>query len=154
MKKFRFSLQAVYQFQKTLEKQKKIELSEIQAELNRIFIEKADCEQRQDDSSRQYRKSVGTGMPASQMAWYGNFAEYLQDRIRQLNGIIEELEKKKQLLQSELIAVMKEIETLDKLREEQYRIYLDETAKEEEKELGDLMSYRKTAETAAASRQD
>ena len=44
--------------------------------------------------------------------------------------------------------MVKEIKTIEKLREEQYKAYLEEVSKEEEKVLGDLISFNKTMETA------
>ncbi|SMC35653.1 flagellar export protein FliJ [Papillibacter cinnamivorans] len=154
MKKFRFTLQAVYQFKKTQEKQKKAELSGLSAEISRLTKEKTGFERKLEEDSEEYRRTVSAGMPASQMAWYGNFAQYIQDMLRKVNAVLAEAQRKRELLQSELVAVLKEMETLEKLREEQYRAFLEEAAKEEEKELGDLMSYRKTAEAANASGQD
>lgn len=48
--------------------------------------------------------------------------------------------KQKDALREQLITMTREVDALERLKE-QYRRYLCEAAKEEEKMLGDLMSY-------------
>ncbi len=42
----------------------------------------------------------------------------------------------------------REIRAIEELREEQYRAYLEEASKEEERILSDLISFNKATETA------
>ena len=148
MKKFKFSLQSVLRVKTIHEKQKKAELAEIQSVLNKLLTHRADLVKKLENSSSQYGAEMRAGMTVPRMAWYLNFADYIQSQIKALDVSIREAEQKKQDKRTELIAVVKEIKTIEKLREEQYKAYLEEVSKEEEKVLGDLISFNKTMETA------
>ncbi len=147
MKKFTFSLQSVLHVKNIQEKQIKAELAEIQNQLNKLFEKQTELKQQLDDSSGQYGDEMLKGMSVPRMAWYINFADYIQAQLKKLDSSIREVEQKLQNKKTELIAIVKEIKTIEKLREEQYRAYLEEVSKEEEKVLGDLISYNKTTET-------
>ena len=147
MKKFAFSLQSVLHVKNIQEKQIKAELAEIQNQLNKLFEKQTELKQQLDDSSGQYGDEMLKGMSVPRMAWYINFADYIQAQLKKLDSSIREVEQKLQNKKTELIAIVKEIKTIEKLREEQYRAYLEEVSKEEEKVLGDLISYNKTTET-------
>ncbi|MGI5970196.1 MAG: flagellar export protein FliJ [Oscillospiraceae bacterium] len=146
MKRFVFSLQPLLKLKRINEKQKKTELAEIQNRLNELYAEKEELERRLEESSIGYKKEMRKGMPPPRMAWYANFADYLQAHLKALNASICEAERIKEAKQSELVTLMKEIKTIEKLREEQYRAYLEEAAKDEERVLGDLISYNKSVE--------
>ncbi len=148
MKKFTFSLQSVLRVKNIYEKQKKAELAEIQSFLNKLLAQKTGLERKLENSSLQYGAEMRQGMPVPRMAWYANFADFIQAQIKALELSIQEAEERKEAKKAELVAVVKEIRTIEKLREEQYRAYLEEVSKEEEKVLGDLISYNKTMEAA------
>lgn len=147
MKKFVFSLQSVLKVKKVQQEQKKGELAKIISELNMLYAEEETLNLQLENSSRQYVDDMLNGMQSSRMLWYCNYAEYIKDQLKRLGGQIEETEQKKEEKQTELVAFTKEIKTLEKLRQEQLIEYMDQTAKEEEKEIGDLISYNKTVET-------
>ena len=148
MKKFSFSLQSVLNVKTIQEKQKKAELAEIQNQLNELLAKQADLNKELEDSSIRYSREMQNGMSAPQMAWYVNFADYIKTQLKQLAVRIEETQRNVQIKRAELTALVKEKKTIEKLREEQYRAYLEEVSKEEEKVLGDLISYNMTTETA------
>ncbi len=148
MKKFAFSLQSVLKVKTIQEKQKKQELAEIRNRLNELYAKQAELNKELDDSSLRYGDEMRKGMSVPRMAWHTNFADYIKTQLQQLDVIIRQTLEKKQAKQLELFALVKEKKTIEKLREEQYRAYLEEAAKEEEKILGDLISYNKSMETA------
>ena len=148
MKKFTFSLQSVLRVKNIQGKQREAELAEIQNQLNELFAQQENLEKQLENSSIQYGDDMLNGMQVPQMAWYANFADYIQTQLKKLGVRIGEAEQKKQIKKAELISVVKEIKTIEKLREEQYRAYLEEVSQEEEKVLGDLISYNQTMETA------
>jgi flagellar export protein FliJ len=89
-----------------------------------------------------------SGMPLLFMAWYSNFADYIGEQLKTLQAAINEAQQKKEAKQAELVPLGKEIRTIEDLREEQYHAYLEEVSKEEERILGDLISYNMSTETA------
>ena len=66
----------------------------------------------------------------------------VRERIKKAEKIVSEC-------QSRLIVTMKEIKTYDKLRAEQYQEYLKEVQSEEEKVIGDLVSFTTISEEGA-----
>ena len=108
---------------------------------------KTDLNHRLDDNSIRYGSEMRSGMPLPRMAWHANYADYLQTQIKALLIRIGEAEQQKEIRQTELVSLMKEMSTIERLREEQYRAYLHELANEEEKVLGDLISYDMSIET-------
>ena len=148
MKKFSFTLQSVLNVKTIQEKQMKAEIARIQNKLNELFSKQAQLNEELEDSSLRYSREMQNGITVPQMMWYANFADYIQTQLKQLAVSIEETLRNKQTKQAELTALVKEKKTIEKLREEQYRVYLEEVAKEEEKILGDLISYNMTMETA------
>jgi flagellar biosynthesis chaperone FliJ len=85
-------------------------------------------------------------MSPVQIAWYDNYTVFLNHRLAKLAVLIRDAERIAELKKSELVAIMREIKTLERLKEEQYLTYLEDSAKEQEKELGDLMSFQSTGE--------
>ena len=148
MKKFTFTLQSVLRVKTIQEKQIKAELAEIQGQLNDLFAQRTDFHRQLEISSAEYGDEMKKGLSAPRMAWYSNFADYINDQLKQLEARIREAEQKLEEKKAERIAAVKEIKTIEKLREEQYRAYLEEVSKEEEKVLGDLISYNNTVEAA------
>ena len=129
------------------EKQKKAELAEILNQLKKLQEEAESLRRQLEENNSRYCDGLSSGMPASQMAWYDNFTCYTNELIEKICVRIKEVEQKKEVKQSELVFLVNEIKTLEKMQEEQYREYLRQVAKEEENVLGDLMSYASAAET-------
>jgi flagellar FliJ protein len=144
MKKFTFSLQPVLKVKKIQQEQKKGELAKIQNELDELYSEEGSLKQQMELGNSRYGDDLQGGMPASQVLWHCNYAGYIKDELKRVGMQIEEAEARKEAKQAELISVMKEVKTLEKLRQEQLKEYLEQAAKDEEKEIGDLISYNKT----------
>ena len=144
MKKFSFSLQPLLKVKRIQEKQKKAELAEILNRLDELHARERDHVKQLEDSNVRYEKEMRRGMPLPRMAWYTNYADYLGTQLKTLRISIDEAQQKKEAKQAKLVSLMKEIKTIENLREEQYRAHLNEIAKEDEKVLGDLISYNKS----------
>ncbi len=148
MKKFSFSLQPILKVKRIHEKQKKAELAGINEHLRSLYDKKAELERQFEDLTGRFLNEMDKGIPVSQMDWHSNFAEFLRTQQKNLDVSISQAEHRKSLKQSEMVALLKEIKTIEKLRETQYKEYLEQIAKEEEKELGDLISYKKSVEVS------
>ncbi len=144
MKKFSFTLQSVLKTKKVFEKQKKSEFSEVCAELDALLSQRFLLEGELEESIAAYGKTMRAGITAAQMAWYDQYVDYLNKRIRQLEPVIRTAEGKKEAVREQLVSLVRETDTLEKIEKEQYRVYLGELAKDEEKVLGDIMSYQST----------
>lgn len=142
MKKFSFSLQPVLKIKTLLKKQKKAELSEAASALRGLIAQKSAVEESREKNGREFETSLLGGTNALRMAWFHDYSEYLKDSIAQMDALISAAQSRMDRVQTELTAVSRETDTLERLEQEQYRAYLAEAAKEEEKTLDEIMSYK------------
>jgi flagellar export protein FliJ len=139
MKKFTFSLQSVLRVKNIYEKRKKAELAEIQSFLNKLLAQKAGLERKLENSSLQYGAEMLQGMPVPRMAWYINFADFIQAQIKALELSIQEAEERKEAKKAELVAVVKRSDER-KAREGAIQGLSGRGFERREKVLGDLIS--------------
>ena len=69
------------------------------------------------------------------------YFRYLRDAREVLAAKIVKAEEHKEKCQALLITTMRELKTYENLRAEQYAAYLKEVQAEEEKNMGDLVSF-------------
>lgn len=141
MKKFKFSLLPLLKTRRVFKKQKEAEFALSCAELERLLSEKKRLEDELEARGAEYALAVARTMTARRLLWYSNYFEYMRQEIAGMAPTVKAAEEKKEALRNELVALVREVETLEKLEREQYRDYLREAAKDEEKVLGDLMNY-------------
>lgn len=142
MKKFVFSLQALYEYKQTVEKLQKGELSRAQAVLRELYAK----DQELDDAFMRTRESLEEAL---QLRWgvgealseHDRFFMRLREEKEVLREKIKRAEDVRDKCQQRLITTMKELKAYAKLREEQYGEYLKEVQIEEEKNMGDLVSF-------------
>lgn len=145
MKKFKFTLEPVLKYKKTVEKQQKAELSRIMGVLHALQDEQNSltgsiqaCEASLAKALRKSRNLL------QEMEQHHLYLRYLHEQLAIVEEKIAQAEEEKQAIQAKLIVTMKELKTLERLRTEQFAHYLEEVRKDEEKVLGDLMSYKST----------
>ena len=147
MKKFVFSLQPLFNYKQTVEKQQKAELSDAQQKLRDLLDE----ERRLMDAYAENERSLVEALRdnnniSSALREHDAFFRYLRDALQELRERIAVAERVVRECQTRLIATMREIKTYNKLRAEQYQEYLKEVQSEEEKEIGDLVSFNTISE--------
>ena len=142
MKKFAFSLQAVYKYKLTVEKMQKADLSRAE----NVLRELRERERRLNEdfaaaaAGRDAALSEHTDVIA-RLEEYDRYFRYIREAKEQLALEIEKAERVRDMCRIKLLATMKELKTYKKLKEEQYRQFLKELASEEEKNIGDLVSF-------------
>lgn len=141
MKKFTFSLQTVLRIREIFKKQKQTEYSQTCAELEKLFSIKESLEAELEKCTHEYGTAMQSAMTGLRIAWYYDYTGFLKENILSLEAPIRDVQTKKDALREQLITMTREVDALERLKKEQYRRYLCEAAKEEEKMLGDLMSY-------------
>ncbi len=142
MKQFTFTLQPLYDMQENIEKQYKMQISEIEAELSRRL---SDLEVLNGNFSRmrnEYCSAVESGMQAVRVKEYGHFFDRLKAVIVLVQEKIVHLEKEKEQCLAKLIQARREKKLLDRVRESQYKQYMDDYKKDQDKKVDDLVSYR------------
>jgi len=142
MKQFVFALQPLYDMQESNEKKMKLQMAGIEEEL---LKRKKDLELLNKNFikvSEDYRNSVSRGMQASKIKEYGEFFERLKAVIALVQEKIDYLENEKEKCLQKLVQIRKEKKLLDKLRESKYEEYMEESKKQQDKRVDDLISYK------------
>ena len=147
MKKFKFTLQPVFNYKLTIEKLQKAELKKAQQALQELLSE----EQRLLRAYAANEKSLERALRrnenlAAELPEHDAYFRFLRDALKEVRERIVEAEEVVAKCQERLIKTMKEIKTYKKLRDEQYQDYLKEVQAEEDKEMGDLVSFNTISE--------
>jgi len=147
MKKFIFTLQALFNYKQTVEKMQKAELKRAQEALRELLREEQRLLRAYDDNERSLERAlrnnddVGTALSE-----HDAYFRFLRDAIKEIRERIAKAEEEVLKCQERLIITMKEIKTYNKLRDEQYQRYRKEIQSEEDKEMGDLVSFNVISE--------
>lgn len=148
MKQFVFTLQALYDMQEGIEKQIKLQLSAIEAELAVHRKELEALNLSFETTKGEYAAAVSRGVQAVKIKNYGIFFEKLRAVILIQQTKITQLENEKAKCLQQLISVRKEKMLLDKLREEQYEQYMEGVKKHQAKLMDDFVSYKAKGNSA------
>ena len=146
MKKFSFTLQPLVKYKETIERMQKEELRraqqilrDLQTEENRLLLAYSANEHSLEEA---LRKNENVGQALSE---HDAYFRYLREAIKVIRDKISKAELVVQSCQDRLIATMKELKTYDKLKQEQFAEYLKEVQMEEDKDMGDLISFKTIA---------
>lgn len=142
MKQFEFTLQPLYDMQENMEKQYKMQMSNIETEMGKRMGDLEILNANFDKMKNEYCTMVSQGVQASRISEYGRFF----DRLKAVMGLVQDkiacLEKEKERCFQNLVQTRREKKLLDKLRENQYVEYLEACKKDQYKRVDDLISYR------------
>jgi len=142
MRKFKFTLQALFNYKLTVEKMQKADLRKAQQALRELVEE----EQRLLLAYAENERSLEAALQRNEdvvaaLAEHDAYFRFLRDALKEIRGRIEAAEEVVARCQERLIITMKELKTYAKLRSEQFRQYLKDAQAEEDKEIGDLVSF-------------
>ena len=150
MKKFKFTLQALYNYKLTVEKLQKAELKRAQQALQELLDEEQRLIQAWVDNERSLEEALrkGENVGAALME-HDAYFRYLRDALIEVRKKIVRAEQVVRECQDRLILTMKEIKTYLKLRDEQYQAWLKEVQADEAKTMDDLVSFNVIKEDTA-----
>jgi len=142
MKKFKFTLQALFNYKLTVEKMQKADLRKAQQALRELIEE----EQRLLLAYAENERSLEAALQSnddvvSALAEHDAYFRFLRDALKEIRERIVIAEDVVAKCQERLIITMKELKTYAKLRSEQFQQYLADVRAEEDKEIGDLVSF-------------
>ncbi|HHU22270.1 MAG TPA: flagellar export protein FliJ [Clostridiales bacterium] len=141
MRKFVFSLYPLYQLKKTMKDKLQAEYSAAEAALAEKTRIRDSLKKKLQEERRAFEAKIKQGMTISKIKLYLLHFEEMQERIKlaqkEVNLAQMEVNRKK----AELIAVHKEIKTLEKLYQKQYAEHVKEEEKREYKILEDVVSF-------------
>ena len=149
MKKFVFTLQPLFNYKQTVEKLQKAELRRAQQALRELLAEEERLLRAYSDNERSLEKALRENINvAAELIEHDAYFRFLRDALSELRERIVKAEEVVAMCQERLIVTMKEIKTYNKLRAEQYQEYLKEVQTEEDKNMGDLVSFNTISELA------
>ena len=144
MKKFVFSLNALYEVKKTQKDRLQAEFAAAEAAHRVAAQKKADLEKTLDDKKEEFEKKASNGITVSELNGYDAYFEEMQERIKAAGKEVDRTLREVNQRRNELVAVFKEIKVLEKLYEKQYSEYLKEFEKSETKAVEDIVSFKVT----------
>lgn len=142
MKKFVFSLQAVYDINISAEKQQRMLLEQINAKLNELENEQNRQQQVFGDCKAKEQSEIKRGISSNKLAQYTKYLETLRANINEIKKLIVIAKREKQKCLNELVQIKRKVKTLEKLREKQYQEYLAEMRKQEQMQTEDFVSFQ------------
>jgi len=143
MKKFKFTLQALYNYKLTVEKLQKAELKRAQQALQLLLDEEQRLIRAWADNERSLEEALQKGENVgAALTEHDAYFRYLRDALIEVRKKIVTAERIVRECQDRLILTMKEIKTYLKLRDEQYEAWTKEVQMEEAKEIDDLVSFK------------
>lgn len=147
MKKFEFSLQPLFDYKVTIEKQQKAELQKARQSLRELLDEEQRLVKAYAENERSLARALLENVDVtSALIEHDAYFRFLRDALKELRLRIVEAERYVSECQSRLMTTMKEIKTYTKLRAEQYQVYRKEVQTEEDKEMGDIVSFKAVSE--------
>lgn len=144
MKKFVFSLGALYEVKKTLKDKIQAEYAAAEAIYKAAAERKLNLEWTLDKKREEYEYKARSGMTVGDMQGYIVYFVEMQEQIKAAEYEAERALKEANHKRNELISVFKEIKVLEKLYEKQYVEYLKDLRKSETKTVEDIMSFKIT----------
>jgi len=151
MKKFKFTLQSLYNYKITVEKLQKAELRRAQQALQELLDEEQRLIQAWADNEKSLEEALQKGENVgAALSEHDAFFRYLRDALIEVRKKIVKAEEIVRECQDRLILTMKELKTYLKLREEQYQAWMKEVQAEEAKNIDDLVSFKVISEEVNA----
>ena len=142
MKKFKFTLQAVYNYKLTVERLQKAELRRAQQALDELLSEEKRLLKAYADNEHSLEEALKKGENiVAALSEHDAYFRFLRDALIEIRKLIVKAEEVVRRCQERLILTMRELKTYLKLRDEQYQLYMKEVAAEEAKEMDDLVSF-------------
>ena len=142
MKRFKFTLQALYNYKLTVEKLQKADLQKAQQVLRDLLDEEQRLLGAWADNERSLDEALEKGENvAVALSEHDAFFRYLRDALIEVRKRIVRAEEIVRQCQERLILTMKEIKTYLKLRDEQYQAWMKEVQADEAKTMDDLVSF-------------
>ena len=141
MKRFHFSLQALYQVKMTKKDKAQADYAAARAAMDQAIVKKAQILDQLDQGGRNHRKKMMSGITLPELQAYANYFDDLRKSAEEAEGDIVKRRKIADRRQAELVEFYRELKLLEGLREKQYQAYLKEENAKEAKELENLLAF-------------
>ncbi len=141
MRRFKFTLATLLKIKEALEKQRKQEFAEAERLLRIAQDELAALYAEFESKRAEYNEKLQSGMDVNGLVGFSQYFTYLRERTDLQKIKVRQAEAERLKRQEALIEAMTEVKALNKLKESQYEAYLQELKAEQEKEIGDFVSF-------------
>jgi flagellar export protein FliJ len=148
MKKFAFSLQVLLHLKESLEKQERNNLGLITRRLNELLSGREEMVRRRETANQTWSEKLSEGMEASETQQFTLFFRMIKELVEEQDKKIKKTQDELETCRLKLVEVMREIHMLENLKQKQYTQYLQEVQIEEEKTIGDFVSYQSAKKPA------
>ena len=140
MKKFRFTLQTLYDIKSTEETDARNRLAALLKERDAVEGQINENDRVYASHNEAYRRDCKNGISGRRLREYGGYFEYLAAARKRLCALLKLCESQVHQCQQELLKLINEKKVLDRMREEQLAEYYKDVQKDEEKLIEDFMS--------------
>ncbi|MDR3278380.1 MAG: flagellar FliJ family protein [Oscillospiraceae bacterium] len=149
MRKFVFSLEPVNRYKLTVEKLQRAELKTAQEALKLLLLEDEALVNAFERARDELLGILADGAPdVNEFLAYDRFFAGVRDARERLEPRIRRAEDEVTACMTRLITTMKELKVYKKLRDAQYQTYRKEAEAEDEKSIGDLLSFNVISDSA------
>ncbi|MPM15778.1 hypothetical protein SDC9_62150 [bioreactor metagenome] len=149
MKRFVFSLDALFELKKNLKDKIQAEYAQAEAALDKALCVKVALDKVYMDENERYEQKAQRGITAADAGAHVIYFDELQQAIATATEDVMRAQDEANRKQGLLLEIHKEIKTLEKLRRKQYLEYLAEEEKQEANARDELVAFS-MAEQAAA----
>ena len=142
MKRFRFTLQKLYDVKQSEEKRQRARLKELTQNLLNYSTQLKANRSIFDAQQSIYREKCKAGMEMREVRQFGDYLQYLEKEMRRQKNVIASCEKSIGECRSGLLKLINEQHVLERMREEQYIAYMKEVQKSDDRMIEDFMQAR------------
>ncbi len=144
MMNFNFKLEKVLKYKKTIENYKKNQYGTVQRRLNNEEDKLRTFNQYKNNLKNEKNLSA-TKTKVGDLMMYNNYINHVATKIKFQEEVITETKEELEEVKEELIIALKEKKIFEKLKENEYKEYLYQLKKQEEKQIDTLVSYKTSA---------
>lgn len=142
---YKFRLQKLLDYKKSLEEEKKNELGKafkrLEEEKNRLFALK----QSLNEMNSTFQEKTSQGLAVNKLKILANYIDYYKRGIKEQRTKIKMAEEYLSICREELIKATQEKKMVEKLKETDYNKYLYNEQKKEEKLVDELVSFKESS---------
>jgi len=129
---FRFTLAAPLRLRQSMERREYLALEKIQSEIAATRLELTQAGQELLAEAEQFKREISGGVPAIHLHCWSQRIKSLEDRREQLQARLQRQEESRQQQLAVWVEARQKREILDKLREQQLRLYQRAEARREQ----------------------
>lgn len=149
MKKFVFTLHALLHVRRLLEKQERHHMLQLTREIHELEDERSRMSDSRDGAARALSGRMGKGVTVTEAQQVAGYLVRMTEELKVQDERIRSANVELEQCRARLVEVLKDINMLEKVREKQYQQYLADVQKEEDKLIGDFVSFQTTNQRPA-----